>query len=536
MKIIFPLLTCFLFFYSKTISFSQNCKCDHTITKSNFFTSTNLKVLPGQTVCIAAGNYSEIHFTGIAGEPQAPITIRNCNGRVVVKGNNNGMLFSNCKHIRLTGETEADSTLGFKIEATSDNSMGVKIGDFSTDIELDHLEIANVGFAGIMAKSDPNCDRSNWEENFKMYNLKIHDNHIHNTGGEGIYIGSSFWNYGQKIICGKDTLLANPHLIYGLEIYRNKVNNTGAEGIQYGCSPDAKVHDNLVVNTGIAPFAVFQNNGVQIGGGSGGVFYNNIIHEVPGIGLIMIGGVGNQSIYNNLIYDTGDAGIFSDTRPKSPINTFVKIYNNTIAFTGAESLKIYSPIQLYQVVNNALLSSKPGRFINAPDRVQYWEENNYMDNVIGSAKLKNPQTGDFHLTNTSPLINKGGNVPLWELTSDLEGKPRPFDGRYDIGCYEYQQSAFFISEEKQQLVVYPNPCTEFLYFNPVYTSYQTTVLIYDTEGKLIKDSNVEAFKDNHFRLDVSSLAAGSYYLKIIIGSYFDSHKEVLFQGKFIKSL
>jgi hypothetical protein len=52
-----------------------------------------------------------------------------------------------------------------------------------------------------------------------------------------------------------------------------------------------------------------------------------------------------------------------------------------------------------------------------------------------------PQTGsspdyDYHLESDSPSRNKGTNDDAPE--DDLDGNPRPREGKTDIGCYEYQ--------------------------------------------------------------------------------------------------
>jgi len=52
----------------------------------------------------------------------------------------------------------------------------------------------------------------------------------------------------------------------------------------------------------------------------------------------------------------------------------------------------------------------------------------------------NPQfvsSADFHLQLTSPCINAGTNLPYVYITTDLDGNPRLFGDRVDMGAYEY---------------------------------------------------------------------------------------------------
>jgi hypothetical protein len=46
-----------------------------------------------------------------------------------------------------------------------------------------------------------------------------------------------------------------------------------------------------------------------------------------------------------------------------------------------------------------------------------------------------PENNDFRLKHGSPAIDAG--VPIPEVTTDIEGKPRPAGSGYDIGPYEY---------------------------------------------------------------------------------------------------
>jgi hypothetical protein len=136
-------------------SYSQNCNCDITISKANYFDPSNLPVKPGQTVCFSAGNYTEIRFNNIKGTATQPIKIINCGGKVNITGYNVGVLFSDCNYIQFLGSGDATVKEGFGISATADASMGIKIEGTSSDIEVANTEVSHVGFAGIMVKSDP---------------------------------------------------------------------------------------------------------------------------------------------------------------------------------------------------------------------------------------------------------------------------------------------------------------------------------------------------------------------------------------------
>ncbi|MCX7015839.1 MAG: right-handed parallel beta-helix repeat-containing protein [Candidatus Sumerlaeota bacterium] len=70
------------------------------------------------------------------------------------------------------------------------------------------------------------------------------------------------------------------------------------------------------------------------------------------------------------------------------------------------------------------------------------------DNVVGDPAFVNRALRNYHLTDRSDAIDRGADV---SLSVDLDGNPRPVDavglgggGLYDIGAYEFQQSAVYV--------------------------------------------------------------------------------------------
>ncbi len=415
--------------------------CDYTIIQSGSYSPNNITATAGNTVCIKAGNYTGLTFTDLTGTATQPIVFKNVGGLVNIQNtttNLNGVAFLNCRYFKLTGTGDNTLMYGIKVAGTGAGGMGIKVDAKSSDCELDHIEVAGAGFAGIMAKTDPNCDSTTWRGNFVMYNVKIHDNYIHDVKGEGLYIGNSFAGNGMNVTCNGVSRKVYPHTIVGLEVYNNQLERTGCEGIQYGCSTDAKVHHNTMIDTGISPFDVFQANGIQIGEGSGGDCYNNTVVNARGTGLIILGFLGNQTIYNNLIINSGYNGIFADSRPSSIPNTYLRIVNNSIITSQSDAIKLYSLIHTHVVANNLILAPATGKYIvklGTPVIVN--EYNNYKNTSISAAMLNNVAAGNYYPVAGSPLINAGMNVASWGINKDRDDNARPQGTAYDIGCFEY---------------------------------------------------------------------------------------------------
>lgn len=57
--------------------------------------------------------------------------------------------------------------------------------------------------------------------------------------------------------------------------------------------------------------------------------------------------------------------------------------------------------------------------------------------ILADPKLNSFSTYNFHLTSSSPMIDKGQNVGV---SSDKDGNSRPKNSGYDIGAYEYTAS------------------------------------------------------------------------------------------------
>jgi hypothetical protein len=346
--------------------YAQSCGCNFTITKSGAYSPSNFNAQPGQTICVQAGTYTNLSFNSFQGSASQPILIKNCGGQVVIQNTTNAIAinFSKSKFIKLSGTGDASANYGFKVAGTGNNSRGVSIADKSSNIEVEKVEIQNVQGAGIVARTELACDSTTWRDYYTMNAIKIHDNYVHDVVGEGIAVGEPSYGTPKTINCNGVSISKFTHLIVGLEIYNNIFERTGSKGIQYANSPDAQVHHNMIKNCGKVPGATTLNNAVAMNGGAGGNFYNNTILDAEGSAIVMFGFLGNQMIYNNLIVRPKGNAIFSDSRPGSIPDTYLRIAQNTIISPQTEALKLYSSIHNYEIVNNIMLNSGVGKFIS----------------------------------------------------------------------------------------------------------------------------------------------------------------------------
>ncbi|MEN0052841.1 MAG: right-handed parallel beta-helix repeat-containing protein [Mucilaginibacter sp.] len=390
-------------------------------------------VPPGSTIYIPAGTRGAILFKNLKGISGKPITIINKGGKVTFSTSiTAGYCFKtqNCQYFRVLGNGAAGITYGFNING---GNIGMTMDDRSSDFEISNVEVRNSGFAGIMAKTDPTCDVATQRGHFTMKNLTIHNNYVHQTGGEGLYIGNSFYTDGVSLSCGK----VLPHDVTNLKVYRNITDSTGCEGIQIGAAiTGCEVYNNTVKTPGIKPFATGQNNGIQIGEGTGGKCYNNLIKNAPGDGIIVLG-LGDNLIYNNFILNSKSYGIFADSRyTPGPHFQFI---NNTIVASTLGGIKLNSEtIPMNTVINNVIIQANTAQaIIRKSTSVKLTSTNNYTNKDVNTCKFVSYSTDNFHLQSSSPLINKGANVLSYGVNTDYYGTLRPTGKIFEIGATEY---------------------------------------------------------------------------------------------------
>jgi len=399
-----------------------------------------LGLQPGSVIGLDARvSYGPLLFRNLTGTHDNPITIRNCGGvaRVDGTGRDYAIKTENSKFFRITG----DGQTGEYGIIVNGGSLGIALAHLSTQFEVDHVEIQNVGFAGIMAKTDPGCDEATWRQNFLMKNVSLHHNYIHDTGGEGIYAGNSFF-LGAETRCGKQL----PHEIHYIRIFGNIVKNTGWDGIQLGCATrGASIYNNTIENYGLADNSV-QNSGIQIGTGTGGLCYNNLIRNGTGNGMVVLG-LGDNVVYNNVIDQAGSNGIFCDER-YTPGTGFTFV-NNTILNPARDGIRIYAELVPRNVIINNIITN-PGSyysyvyprkpedaFIYRPSDVNVEASNNYFSMETASLQLSNVASSDYRVQSTSPVIDQGADISAYNIRSDFYYKPRLKGAAYDIGAVEH---------------------------------------------------------------------------------------------------
>jgi hypothetical protein len=421
----------------------SNCGCTYNVPAGKHkIDGLALGIKPGAVICLQAGTaYKNLLFVNIKGTQDKPITIKNCGGSINI--NATGMTFAmktqQSEYFRITG-TGSSAFHGIKLYGSS---LGLTLDYLSTKFEVDHIEVHRVNFAGIMAKTDPTCDNATTRENFTMRDIVIHDNFVHDTGGEALYIGNSFYQGGMITPCG----IRYPHAIEGASIYKNKVQNSGWEGIQVGsATKKVYIHSNTVENYGTRN-VYNQRNGIQLGEGTGGECFNNFIKSGLGNGILVLG-LGDNVVHDNVIVNAGMHGIFCDER-LTPGPGF-KFINNTIINPKQDGIRIYADLVPMNVVFNNIIIN-PGSYGKYPyprtgndsyvyklsNNVKLQLSNNKFTRSITQMKFVNPSANNYRLSVGSPAIDQGKNISTYNIQKDFYLTSRLKGGAYDVGACEY---------------------------------------------------------------------------------------------------
>jgi len=494
-------------------------------------------LIPGDTIAITGGKYYQLLIRNIIGSKNKPIVVINRGTQAIVLGNPvYGVKIGGCSFLKFTGKGNNSDYYGLAINdiVTSLNTggIGLSIDDLSTNIEVENIEIKNITYVGIMAKTDPSCIFLSQYGSFTLRDLYIHDTYIHDIGHEGMYIGSSKFKDGYPLTCNGVNSTVYPHLLENLKIYKNLVDSTGWDGIQIGCADTANVFNNKISRDSQAD-SLNQMSGILIGGGCQNInCYNNKILNGHGDALEILG-QGKLNFFNNLIVNPGQGikytsqskyGVFINTSASTNPD-WVYVLNNTIINPKSYGIYFVNAIIQSKASNNIVIV--PNSFYNAIVYVQNPSlDNSYnlIKNAISDSPnlFTDPVNGDYSITFFSEAKDKGADLSSFGVTFDIMGNPRPYPafGNFDKGAYEYTPGVGVLKNEIafSDISILPNPndglfSIKFFLSKPLLLS----IKIYNIFGNCVFDSGKQQFnsKENNYKLTEKGFLNGLYLVQIL---------------------
>jgi hypothetical protein len=363
-------------------------------------------VQPGDTVLIQPGTYAGGVTVDTSGTASAPIMFKAKSAGVVIEGSGaerDAFFITGADYIVVEGLTIQHAT-----------RAGVRIDD------AHHVTVRNCTFA--------NNGKWGLFTDFSDYTT-VEDSEAYGSVDEhGIYISNS----------------SDSPTIRGNRLHHN-----------HGCG----LHMNGDINMGddgIIAYAVVENNIVYengLGGGSG----------------INMDGVTDSVVRNNLLYNNHASGISLFQEDGGSSSQHNRVLNNTIIMPADGRWALNIPDTNNKLFNNIVINNHPYRgsiLISTPTSAEFESDYNVvMDrfaadgegdtilslvewNALGydqhsfiadpSQLFVDAVANNYHLKTGSLAIDQG--TALGDVTTDLEGMPRPVGVGYDIGAYEFLSS------------------------------------------------------------------------------------------------
>ncbi|PWJ40974.1 putative secreted protein (Por secretion system target) [Sediminitomix flava] len=325
-----------------------------------------VQVSGGETICLSAGDYPDLNIKNLKGTAENPITIINCGGKVRIGTSpwTHAVKINNTEHLRFSGTGVEGLTYGIEVTFLTYREViapsGIITEGQCQGLELDHLEIHNTPFAGIIIKYDPKCFlEDSWQRNYLMQGIRVHDNWIYDTGSEGLYIGYT----GGPIDCDAENTIF-PHKIENVQIYKNLIQRTGWDALQVYQTSNCDIYENVVEDYGFFN-ELFQNTGIDIGWKTSARIYNNKVNRGSGIG-IEIKAQGGIEVFNNQISNAGFDGIYANDVDTEVGRLAYRFTHNTIVKTGRYGIRLenfqtdnQAPNSLDLIANNLITEITP---------------------------------------------------------------------------------------------------------------------------------------------------------------------------------
>lgn len=352
---------------------------------------TSYTYAPGDTFCLAAGKRPFQYFKGFHGSAAKPLVFTNCSdGQAIVgKGTNYGMVLDSVTYVHLTGTGAPGVKYGIWLDSTAAGS-GLGVTNLSHHVEIDYLRISNPNFAGIMAKKDYSGSPPDPAPVFD--GLHIHHNWIHDTGGEGMYLGET----------------KSPGMLFkNMNVHDNLIQRTGWDLLQIANAVEnIRVHHNVMMDGGIAK-ELYQANGIQIGDQSRDIrIDHNVVIRAVENSIICLGS-GSIRVDSNWFSGSGGTqAAFADHRDFPDSGSVIRFDHNWWSkATGTEFFRFNNDLVKLQVDSN--------RTEAAPSLVKYNSgagpsNTTLKDNLvltIAPLVFADSAGGDFRIPANSPYAS-----------------------------------------------------------------------------------------------------------------------------------
>ena len=283
----------------------------------------------------------------------------------------------------------------------------------------------------------------------------------------------------------------------------NKALDDWGGGIALWNNSDPLIINNLIIYNSCSGFN---------GGRGGGIYLDHSDTKI----------VNNTIAFNYTSgdeYGEGFGGGICIGRWAAPVIKNCIIWHNR---SGASSMNIYVDPKEWLDISYCNVEEDLGHIFDLKPHTN-------IDSIPG---FKDPENGNFQLDWDSPCINRGDpdTTGMHLPDFDLTGNERIFDGRVDIGAYEFNRtldnSHILMGSD---FMLYPNPGSGFFFLENRTEAlpYNHLVRIYNVWGKLVLEKRTDA-DESAISIDISRQPDGVYLLSVL------SEGRHLYRQKIIK--
>lgn len=415
------------------------------------------KCNPGDIIILPPGTTNDgLYIMNLHGDDKNPIMIKNTAGEKTIIDTKyskihpvygNGILIQSSKHLKIDGSNglneSNESFLTYGIRITNCAYKGVFLNKGTDEIELQYIEIDNVGNdgynqQGIGIKENSKIGEENVPQGTILKGLYIHHNYVHNTTTEGIYLGASGSCSGSLPDCCNSLDDSDDAVIWeNVKVYNNKIESTGWDAISVSCCQTSNVFENTITNAGLGKFpSIGQGVGLSLNKGFGGAVYSNKIINTQKQGISWQG-TGKTDIYNNIVANVGQMSTaISYERigiaDAGDDNVYLTIKYNTI---------INSPFEAIRLQSNQIGLIQDNLYVKVGVANSYGKtfaiNSGLTKKSINECYFRDPDLNNYALTvNTPKDISIGGQengYPIYDI-NNVERKA----GYVSVGAHNIQ--------------------------------------------------------------------------------------------------
>lgn len=234
---------------------------------------------------------------------------------------------------------------------------------------------------------------------------------------------------------------------------------------------------------------------------------NQIINCDRGVGF-GLGSSANEGgiIRNNMIYNDGhhdydDVGIGVETSPNT------KIYNNTIYIDYPNAIEYRfeetTGVEVVNNITNRQIRSRNGGQADERSNIEQVSDNWFIDLT----------SGDLRLASAIPELVDQGEDLGGMVAVDIDLNPRPNNGSFDLGAYEFEIVSTSIQDKNPfGLKLYPNPTNEGIFIQTDKTNLKE-LKIWSSDIKIVYSLKNHSSKGGIY-IETQNWRPGMYIVQV----------------------